>query len=122
MSYGYNTREATRSAADIVDKILRGAKASEIPIQQATTFQLIINLTTAKALGLSQPMDCCGTPHFAGSTRAEPRRSHSSPNSNKKEPPPGLRAAAELDQEEERAAMMPSAPNLLKCAKSHVGI
>jgi len=55
MSYGYNTREATRSAADIVDKILRGAKASEIPIQQATTFQLIINLTTAKALGLTVP-------------------------------------------------------------------
>ena len=42
--------------------------------------------------------------------------------SDKKEPPPGLRAAAELDQEEERAAMMPSAPNLLKCAKSHLGI
>jgi len=55
MSYGYNFRDTTRSAAEIVDKILRGAKASEIPIQQATAFQLIINLKTAKALGLKIP-------------------------------------------------------------------
>jgi putative tryptophan/tyrosine transport system substrate-binding protein len=55
MSYGYVIRDAERSAADIVDKILRGAKASEIPIQQATTFRLIINLKTAKALGLTIP-------------------------------------------------------------------
>lgn len=39
MSYHYNVSDAARSAADIVDKILRGANAGEIPIQQATTFQ-----------------------------------------------------------------------------------
>ena len=55
MSYGFNHRETTRSAAEIVDKILRGAKAGEIPIQQATTFDLVINLKTAKALGLTIP-------------------------------------------------------------------
>ena len=53
MSYGYSFRETTRSAAGIVDKILRGAKASEVPIQQVTTFDLVINLKTAKALGLT---------------------------------------------------------------------
>ena len=55
MAYGYNVSEVERSAADTVDKILRGAKASEIPIQQATTFRFIINLTTAKALRLTIP-------------------------------------------------------------------
>jgi putative ABC transport system substrate-binding protein len=55
MSYGYNFRDTVRSAAEIVDKILRGAKVSEIPIQQATTFRLTINLTTAEAIGLTIP-------------------------------------------------------------------
>ena len=55
MSYGFNFRDTSRSAAEIVDKILRGAKAGEIPIQQATTFRLVINLKTAKALGLTMP-------------------------------------------------------------------
>ena len=55
ISYGYDPREGFRSAADITDKILRGAKAGEIPIQQATTFRLIINLRMAKALGLTIP-------------------------------------------------------------------
>jgi putative ABC transport system substrate-binding protein len=55
MSYGFSFRETTRSAAEIVDKILRGAKASEVPIQQATTFRLVINLKTAKTLGLTIP-------------------------------------------------------------------
>ncbi len=41
--------------ADIIDKIFRGAKASEIPIHQSTTFSLAINLKTAKALGLTIP-------------------------------------------------------------------
>ena len=60
MAYGYNVPEVERSAADIVDKILRGAKASEIPIQQARTFRLVINLTTAKALGLTLPPSLLG--------------------------------------------------------------
>jgi putative ABC transport system substrate-binding protein len=55
MSYGFSFRETTRSAADIVDKILRGAKVGEVPIQQATTFRLVVNMKTAKALGLTIP-------------------------------------------------------------------
>ena len=44
-----------RSAVEVVDKILRGAKAADIPIQHATTFNFVINLKTAKALGLAIP-------------------------------------------------------------------
>jgi putative ABC transport system substrate-binding protein len=55
MSYGYDTREASRLAAETLDQILRGAKASDTPIRQVTTFRLIINLKTAKALGLTIP-------------------------------------------------------------------
>jgi putative ABC transport system substrate-binding protein len=55
MSYGVNQTELLRSVADITDKILRGVKPSEIPIQQPTTFWLTINLKTAKALGLTIP-------------------------------------------------------------------
>ena len=55
MTYGYNLDDAVRKAADIVDKVLRGANPSEIPIQQATTFRFVINLKTAKALGLTIP-------------------------------------------------------------------
>jgi putative tryptophan/tyrosine transport system substrate-binding protein len=55
MSYGPNFPDLWRHAGDLVDKILRGAKPGEIPIEQPTKFDLVINLTTAKALGLDVP-------------------------------------------------------------------
>jgi len=55
MSYGANLPDLFRRSADYVDKILRGAKAGEIPVEQPTKFDLVVNLTTAKALGLDAP-------------------------------------------------------------------
>jgi putative tryptophan/tyrosine transport system substrate-binding protein len=55
MSYGTNFPNLFRRAADYVDKILRGAKPADIPVEQPTKFDFIINLTTAKALGLTIP-------------------------------------------------------------------
>ena len=55
ISYGPNTPNQFRRAADYVDKILRGAKPGDIPVEQPTKFDLIVNLTTAKALGLEIP-------------------------------------------------------------------
>jgi putative tryptophan/tyrosine transport system substrate-binding protein len=52
MSYGPNFPDLFRRAADYVDKILRGAKPADIPVEQPTKFDLIINLMTAKMLGL----------------------------------------------------------------------
>src|SRR6516165_8292222 len=55
VSYGPNFSDLFRRAADYVDKILRGAKPADIPVEQPTKFDLVINLTTAKVLGLKVP-------------------------------------------------------------------
>ena len=55
ISYGANVPDQFRRTADIVDKILHGAKPGDIPVEQPTKFDLVVNLTTAKALGLDVP-------------------------------------------------------------------
>ena len=55
MSYGPNYANLFRQAADMVDKILRGTKPGDIPVEQPSKFELVINLETAKALGLAIP-------------------------------------------------------------------
>jgi putative ABC transport system substrate-binding protein len=55
ISYGTNQAEMFRRAGDYVDKILRGAKPADIPVEQPTKFELVINRTTAKALGVEIP-------------------------------------------------------------------
>jgi putative ABC transport system substrate-binding protein len=60
MSYGTDVIDQYRGAASYVDRILRGAKPSDLPVQLPTKFQLVINLKTAKALGLTVPLSLLG--------------------------------------------------------------
>jgi putative tryptophan/tyrosine transport system substrate-binding protein len=55
LSYGANNRDRFRRAAAYVDRILRGAKPADLPVQLPTKFEMILNVKTAKALGLAVP-------------------------------------------------------------------
>lgn len=62
MYYGTDLPAMWRRAAAFVDKSLRGARPADLPVEQLTKFELVVNLRTARSLGLALPLACCRAP------------------------------------------------------------
>ena len=61
MAYGVDNHDLYRRATSYIDRILKGEKPSDLPVQEATKFQLVINLKTARSLGLNVPQSLLST-------------------------------------------------------------